>query len=132
MAYDLTHSAVMLGLVGFFGQAPTSIIAPVAGVLVDRWDRHRTIVVTQVAAMVQSAALAAFALSGTMTVWHLIVLGAVQAVINGFDMPARQSFMGQMIDDRADLPTAIALNSSIVNPARIVGPVIAAVLVDLF
>ena len=110
MAYRLTGSALILGLVGFFGQAPASLIAPFAGVLVDRWDRHRTIVVTQVAAMLQSAALAAFALTGTMTVWHLLVLGAVQGVINGFDMPARQSFMGQMIDDRADLPNAIALN----------------------
>jgi MFS family permease len=132
MAYRLTGSALILGLVGFFGQAPTSLIAPFAGVLVDRWDRHRTIVITQIAALLQSAALAAFALTGTMTVWHLLVLGAVQAVINGFDMPARQSFLGQMIDDRADLPNAIALNSSIVNSARLIGPVIAAVLVDLF
>src|SRR5689334_22195773 len=82
--------------------------------------------------MLQSAGLAVFALTGTMTVWHLLVLGAVQAVINAFDMPARQSFMGQMIDDRADLPNAIALNSSIVNSARLIGPVIAAVLVGLF
>jgi len=132
MAYRLTGSPLILGLVGFFGQAPTSLIAPFAGVLVDRWDRHRVIVMTQVAAMLQSAALAVFALTGTMTVWHLLVLGAVQAVINGFDMPARQSFLGQMIDDRADLPNAIALNSSIVNSARLIGPVIAAVLVDLF
>jgi len=71
------------------------VIAPFAGVLVARWDRHRTIIVTQIAAMVQSAALAVFALTGTMTVWHLIVLGSVQAVINGFDMPARQSFMAR-------------------------------------
>jgi MFS family permease len=132
MAYRLTHSALILGLVSFFGQAPASVIAPFAGVLVDRWDRHRTIVVTQIAAMLQSVALAAFALTGTMTVWHLLILGAVQAVINGFDLPARQSFMGQMIDDRADLPNAIALNSSIINSARLIGPVIAAVLVDLF
>jgi MFS family permease len=132
MAYRLTGSALILGLVGFFGQAPTSLIAPFAGVLIDRWDRHRTIVIAQVAAMLQSAALAAFALTGTMTVWHLIVLGAIQAVINAFDIPARQSFMGQMIDDRADLPNAIALNASIVNCARLVGPVIAAVLVGLF
>ena len=132
MAYRLTGSALILGLVGFFGQAPTSLIAPFAGVLVDRWDRHRTIVITQIAALLQSAALAAFALTGTMTVWHLVVLGAVQAVINGFDMPARQSFLGQMIDDRADLPNAIALNSSIVNSARLIGPVIAAALVDWF
>ena len=132
MAYRLTGSPLILGLVGFFSQAPTSVIAPFAGVLVDRWDRHKTIIVTQVAALLQSAALAVFALTGTMTVWHLIVLGAVQAVINGFDMPARQSFLGQMIDDRADLPNAIALNSSMVNCARLVGPVVAAVLVGLW
>ena len=129
MAYRLTGSALVLGLVGFFSQAPTSAIAPFAGVLIDRWDRHRTIVVSQIAAMLQSAALAAFALTGTMTVWHLLVLGAVQGVINAFDMPARQSFLGQMIEDRADLPNAIALNSSMVNAARLIGPVIAAVLV---
>jgi MFS family permease len=129
MAYELTGSELILGLVGFFGQAPTSILAPFAGVMIDRWDRHRTIVVTQIAAMLQSAALAVFALTGIMKVEHLIVLGAVQGVINAFDMPARQSFMRQMIDDRADLPNAIALNSSMVNSARLIGPMIAAVLV---
>jgi MFS family permease len=132
MAYRLTGSELILGLVAFFGQAPTSLITPFAGVLIDRWDRKRTIVVTQIAAMLQSAALAAFALTHTMTVYHLIALGAVQAVINAFDMPARQSFLGQMVTDRADLPNAIALNSSIVNSARLIGPVIAAVLVGLF
>jgi MFS family permease len=131
MAYRLTGSAWILGLVAFFSQAPTSLLAPFAGVLVDRWDRHRTIVVTQVAAMLQSVLLAVFALTHTMTVWHLLVLGAVQAVINALDMPARQSFLGQMIDDPADLPNAIALNSSIINGARLVGPAIAALLVDL-
>jgi MFS family permease len=132
MAYRLTGSELMLGLVAFLSQAPTSVIAPLAGVLVDRWDRHRTIVVTQIAAMLQSVALAVLALTGTMEIWHLMVFGAVQAAINGFDMPARQSFLGQMIEDRADLPNAIALNSSIVNGARLLGPVIAAVLVGLF
>jgi MFS family permease len=129
--YSLSHSAFQLGLVAFFSQAPTSVIAPVAGVLVDRWDRQRTLVVTQVFAMLQSAALAAFALTGTLTVWHLLVLGAVQAVINAFDMPARQSFLRQMVDDRADLPNAIALNSSLVNGARLLGPMVAAGLIGL-
>jgi MFS family permease len=132
MAYDLTGSAAMPGVVLFFGRVPSSIIAPFAGVMIDRWDRRRTIVVTQIAALLQSAALAAFALTKTMTVWHLIVLGAVQAVINAFDLPARQSFLGQMIEDRADLPNAIALNSSMVNSARLIGPVVAAVLVGLW
>ena len=132
MVYRLTHSGALLGLVAFFSQAPSSVIAPLAGVLVDRWDRHRTIVVTQIAAMLQSAALAFFAFTGLMTVWHLMVLGAVQAVINAFDMPARQSFLGQMIEDRSDLPNAIALNSSMVNGARLLGPIFAAALVALF
>jgi len=131
MVYKLTHSGALLGLVAFFGQAPSSVIAPLAGVLVDRWDRHRVIVVTQIAAMLQSGALAFFAFTGQMTVWHLMVLGTVQAVINAFDMPARQSFLSQMIDDRADLPNAIALNSSLVNGARLLGPAFAATLVAL-
>jgi len=127
--YALSHSALQLGLVAFFSQAPTSLIAPVAGVLVDRWDRHRTLIVTQALAMLQSALLAFFALTGLMTVWHLMALGAFQAVINGFDMPARQSFVRQMVEDRADLPNAIALNSCLVNAGRLIGPVVAAALV---
>ncbi|HET9620943.1 MAG TPA: MFS transporter [Kofleriaceae bacterium] len=129
--YVLSHSTWQLGLVSFFSQAPTSLIAPIAGALVDRWNRHRTIVITQVFALAQSSALAAFAITGTLTVWHLMVLGAIQAVINAFDMPARQSFLRQMVEDRADLPNAIALNSSLFNGARIAGPTIAAALVSL-
>jgi MFS family permease len=132
MAYRLTGSPFMLGLVAFFNNAPTSLFAPIAGVLVDRWNRRRTIIVTQIAACAQSAALAVFALAGWMTVWHLMVLGAVQAVINAFDMPARQSFMRELIDEPTDLPNAIALNSSMVNVAKLVGPVTAAALVGLF
>src|SRR6478609_1554675 len=79
MVYKLTHSGALLGLVAFCGQAPSSVIAPVAGVLVDRWDRHRVIVATQIAAMLQSGALAFFAFTGQMTVWHLMILGTVQA-----------------------------------------------------
>ncbi len=129
--YALSHSTLQLGLVAFFSQAPTAVMAPVAGVLVDRWDRHRTLVVTQQLALLQSAALAVFALTGAMTVWHLLVLAAVQGGINAFDMPARQAFVRQMVEDRADLPNAIALNSTLVNTGRLIGPVIAALLVAL-
>jgi MFS family permease len=132
MVYTLTHSGALLGIVAFCGQAPASLFAPLAGVLVDRLDRHRVIVIAQVAAMLQSAALALFAFTGTMTVWHLMVLGAVQGVINAFDVPARQSYLRQMIEDPADLPNAIALNSSMVNGARLLGPVFAAELVAWF
>jgi MFS family permease len=130
-AFVLTASAFQLGLVSFFSQAPTAVIAPFAGVLVDRWNRHRTLVVTQVLAMLQSVGLAYYAFAGSMTIWHLVALGAVQAGINAFDMPARQSFVRHMVDDRADLPNAIALNSGLVNGARIAGPLIATALVGL-
>ncbi|HEY0253601.1 MAG TPA: MFS transporter [Kofleriaceae bacterium] len=129
---DALEAGVVLGFVAFFGQAPSAVLAPIAGALVDRWDRNRTIVITQIFAALQSAALALFTFTGWMTVWHLMALGAVQALINAFDMPARQSFLGQMVTDKADLPNAIALNSSIVNGARLLGPVFAAALVDLF
>lgn len=132
MVYRLTESGALLGVVAFCNQAPSSLFAPIAGALVDRWDRHRVIVITQIAAMLQSAALAILAFSGHMQVWHLMLLGAIQGVINAFDMPARQSFLGHMVADRADLPNAIALNSSMVNAARLVGPAIAAALVGLF
>jgi MFS family permease len=131
MAWELTGSPFMLGLVTFFNNAPTPLIAPFAGVLVDRMNRHRVVITTQILAAIQSALLAAFAFTGTMTVWHLILLGAAQGVINAFDMPARQSFLREMIDDPADLPNAIALNSSMVNAAKLIGPAIAAVLVGL-
>lgn len=131
LAYKLTHSAFMLGLVAFASNAPTSLFSPIAGVLVDRWNRHRVIVVTQVLAGLQSAALAVFAFADAMTVWHLMALGALQGVINAFDMPARQSFLREMIDDPADLPNAIALNSAMVNVAKLSGPVFAAFLVAL-
>ena len=127
-SYKLGATVWQMGLVAFFSQAPTSVLAPVAGVLVDRWDRHRTIVVTQIFAMLQSCALAAFALTGTLTVYHLMWLAAAQALINAVDMPARQSFVRQMVADRADLPNAIALNSALVNGARIVGPTIATIM----
>jgi MFS family permease len=125
----LTGSEAMLGLIGFAGQIPTTLVAPFAGVLVDRWNRHRVLVVTQVVAMLQSAALAAFALTGTITVGWIAVLSVVQGVINAFDMPARQAFVIEMVTAREDLPNAIALNSSLVNAARLVGPSIAGVLI---
>ena len=131
LAYRMTGSPLVLGLVAFCNNAPTPLIAPIAGVLVDRWDRRRVILLTQVAALLQSSALAVFALTDRMTVGHLLVLGAIQGVINGFDMPARQSFLREMIDEPGDLSNAIALNSSMVNLGKLIGPVIAAALVGL-
>jgi MFS family permease len=129
LVYRLTHSALLLGMVGFAGQIPTFAMAPFAGVWVDRWNRHRVLVATQVLAMVQSALLAYFALTGRITVVDVLLLSVFQGLINAFDMPARQAFVVQMIADRADLPNAIALNSSMVNAARLIGPSVGGILI---
>lgn len=132
LVYRLTGSELLLGLVGFFGQIPTLVLAPFAGVLVDRWDRHRILVWTQVLSMLQSLALAVLALAGIITVTEVLALQVVQGVINSFDTPARQAFVVEMIEDRADLPNAIALNSSMVNASRIIGPSIGGILIAAF
>jgi MFS family permease len=131
LVYRLTHSVFLLGVVGFFGQVPTLVLAPFAGVLVDRWNRHRILVVTQVLSMLQSAALAVLTFAGIITVADILVLQVVQGVINAFDTPARQAFVVEMVSDRADLPNAIALNSSMVNASRIIGPSIGGVLIAI-
>ena len=129
LVYRLTGSALLLGVVGFCGQIPTLVLSPVAGVLVDRHDRHRILVVTQVLSMLQSLGLALLALPGIITVGEILFLQVVQGVINAFDTPARQSFIVDMIEDRSDLPNAIALNSSMVNGSRIIGPSIGGVII---
>ena len=129
LVYRLTGSALLLGVVGFCGQIPTLLLSPVAGVLVDRHDRHRILVITQVLSALQSLALALLALPGIITVGEILFLQVVQGVINAFDTPARQSFIVDMIEDRADLPNAIALNSSMVNGSRIIGPSIGGVII---
>lgn len=129
LVYRLTHSALLLGTVGFAGQIPTFLLGPFAGVWVDRWNRHRTLVVTQVLSMVQSFALAGLALAGIITVRDIIWLSVAQGIINAFDMPARQAFVIEMVENREDLGNAIALNSSMVNAARLLGPSIAGVII---
>ncbi len=132
LVYRLTGSELLLGVVGFCGQIPTLILAPFAGVVVDRRDRHRILVVTQVLSMLQSLALAILALTGVITVAHILILQVAQGIINAFDTPARQSFVVQMVDDRKHLPNAIALNSTMVNGSRIIGPSIGGVLIAAF
>src|SRR6478672_9268092 len=129
LVYRLTGSELLLGLVGFCGQIPTLLLAPIAGVLVDRWPRLRILLVTQILSMVQSFLLAALAFAGVIRVWHVLVLQVAQGIINAFDTPARQAFVVEMVEDRADLPNAIALNSSMVNGSRIVGPSIGGVII---
>ena len=129
LVYRLTGSALLLGTVSFAGQIPTFLLAPIAGVVVDRIDRRRVLVWTQALAMLQSLALAWLTLSNRITIHEVLVLSAFQGLINAFDMPARQSFMVQMVEDRADLSNAIAINSSMVNMARLVGPSLAGLLI---
>jgi MFS family permease len=132
LVYRLTGSELLLGVVGFASQVPMLILSPFSGVLVDRWDRHRILVITQILSAVQSLALAVLTLKGIITVPEIIALQIVQGIINSFDTPARQAFVVEMISDREDLPNAIALNSSMVNTSRILGPSIGGVLIAAF
>jgi len=129
LVYRLTGSALLLGVVGFAGQIPSFLLAPLAGVLVDRWNRQRLLVITQVLAMFQSLALALLTMTGLIKMWHVIVLSVLQGLINSFDMPARQAFVVEMVEKREDLANAIALNSSMVNAARLLGPSIGGVVI---
>jgi MFS family permease len=129
LVYRLTGSLLLLGIVGFCGQIPTLLLAPFTGVLVDRWDRRRILLVTQVLSMLQSVALAAMVFSGGITIPLVLALQVFQGIINSFDTPARQAFVVEMLEDRSDLPNAIALNSSMVNASRILGPSIGGVVI---
>jgi len=129
LVYRLTGSAILLGVVGFAGQFPAFLLGPVAGIAVDRWDRHRLLVVTQTISMLQSFALAGLVLSGLVTLEWIVGLSVLQGLVNSFDMPARQAFVLTMIEKKEDLGNAIALNSSMVNLARLIGPSIAAVVI---
>jgi MFS family permease len=129
LVYHLTHSALLLGIVSFAGQILTFALAPFAGVWVERLNRRKLLVWTQAAAAVQSLALAGLTLAHAINLREIIALTALQGLINAFDMPARQSFLIQMVDDRNDLSNAIAINSSMANGARLVGPAIAGLVV---
>lgn len=129
LVYRLTGSALLLGVVGFAGQIPSFLLAPFAGVLVDRWNRHHLLVATQVLSLLQSLALAVLTMTGVIRIWHLIALSVLQGLINAFDMPARQAFVVEMVEKREDLANAIALNSSMVNAARLLGPSIGGVII---
>jgi MFS family permease len=129
LVYRLTGSALLLGVVGFAGQIPALLLAPFAGVLTDRWNRYRILITTQVLAMIQALVLALLFFVGTIQVWHVVLLGIFIGFINAFDMPARQAFVVEMVDKKEDLGNAIALNSLMVNGARLLGPSIAGVLI---
>lgn len=132
LVYRLTGSAFLLGLVAFVSQAPSFVLAPVAGVLADRHDKRRILLFTQGAMMAQAFVLAALVLTGHVTIGWIIGLMTILGVATGFDIPARQSFLVEMVGSREDLANAIALNSSMFNAARLVGPAFAGVLIAAF
>ncbi len=128
LVYRLTGSPALLGLVSFAGQIPIFILSPIAGYAADRLNRHRVVIATQTTSMLLALGLAALTLTGRIRIWELFVLAALLGVVNAFDIPARQSFLVEMVG-RGDLMNAIALNSSMFNGARIIGPAIAGILV---
>jgi MFS family permease len=128
LVYRLTNSTFLLGAVGFSSQIPVFLIAPIGGIVADRHNRQRVVIGTQTASMILAGILAALTLAHRINVWEIIVLSALLGVVNAFDIPARQSFLIEMVG-REDLMNAIALNSSMFNGARIIGPAVAGILV---
>jgi MFS family permease len=132
LVYRLTHSALLLGIVGFAGLIPTFALAPFAGVWIERRNRRKLLVWTQAAAAIQSLTMAALTLAHVITLWEIIALAVFQGLINAFDTPGRQIFLVQMVEDRADLSNAIAINSLMANGARLIGPAIAGLVIAAF
>ena len=128
LVYRLTGSSVSLGAIGFTSQIPLFLLAPLGGIVADRYNRHSVIVTTQIASMAVAAALAAVTFSGHVRIWHMFVLAGTLGIVNAFDVPARQAFLSQLVPPEG-LMNAIALNSSMFNATRIVGPAIAGILV---
>jgi MFS family permease len=128
LVYRLTGSALLLGSVGFASQIPVFLVAPVGGIVADRYNRHRVVIGTQIASMLLAGVLAALTLTHHIQVWHIFVLASLLGVVNAFDIPGRQAFLVDMVG-KEDLMNAIALNSSMFNGARIIGPAIAGILV---
>ena len=126
--YSMTGSEVLLGVVGFASSIPSFLLAPFAGVLIDRWSRYRVMLVTQIISMIQAGILAWLSLTGNLEIWHIIVLSVALGIINTFDMPARHSFVINMVNGKEDIGNAIALNSMMFNGARLIGPSVAGIL----
>jgi MFS family permease len=131
LVYRLTESALMLGLVAFAAQGPTFVLAPFAGAIADRSNRHRLLVVIQSLMMLQALVLSVLVLTDTITIGSVLILSALLGCLSGFDIPVRQSFLVEMVHGREDLSNAIALNSSMFNGARLVGPALAGVAINL-
>jgi MFS family permease len=131
LVYRMSNSALLLGLIGFVGQAPAILFTPIAGVFADRLNRHRLLIFLQVFSMLQAAALAFLTLLGIVTVLHLFVLSLILGILSSFEIPTRQAFVVDMLDRKEDLGNAIALNSFMFNGARLLGPSIAGLAIGL-
>lgn len=131
LVYRRTHSAWLLGVIGFAGQLPSLLLAPFAGVWADRWNRHRALMVTQVLAMIQAFALAWLAWSGTIATWHLVALSAFLGCVSAVDITVRQAFVSDLVAHEGNLANAIALNSALTNGARLLGPALAGLMIPL-
>ena len=131
LVYRITKSSLQLGAVGFASQIPVFLVAPLGGTIADRLNRHRLVIATQASSMILAAILAWLTLSGRIEIWHIYVLAILLGVVNAFDIPARQSFLVDMVG-KEDLMNAIALNSSMFNGARVVGPAIAGIMLIRF
>lgn len=129
LVYLLTNSALVLGAIAFISEVPIFLISPFAGVFIDRFDRHRLLIISQTLAAIRSLLLAVLTLTGLVNIWHLAVLSAIQGLIAAVDLPTRQAFVPEMVDDEEDLSNAIALSSSLGSGARLVGPGIAGAIV---
>lgn len=132
LIYRLTADPFLVGLAGFIGQLPMLCLAPIAGVLIDRWDRRRVLIITQSAAMFQAALLGLLLAFHLENIYIVLLLSLLLGIVNTFDMPTRQSFVIEMVDDKRDLPNAIALNSFMVNIGKLVGPIMAGSLIHYF
>jgi MFS family permease len=128
--YTLTHSTLMLGVTLFASMFPSFLLSLIGGVVSDRYNRYKVLLITQVASLVQAVLLAVLILLKHYAVWEIIGLSAVLGIINAFDVPARQSLVYEMVEDKADLPNALALNSSMVNLSRICGPALAGIVLE--
>jgi MFS family permease len=131
LVYRLTQSAFILGVAGFCNLLPGLILFPVTGIVADRSRKRRMILLTQSLSMIQSLTLAVLVLSDLAAIWQVIALSSLLGIINAFDMPARQAFIVEMVDSREDLGNAIALNSSLFNSARLIGPMVAGALIPV-
>lgn len=130
--YSLTHSASMIGVAVFAQQFPSFLLSLFGGVVADRHNRHKILLVTQTASMIQAILLAVLILTGHYVIWEMLTLSAVLGIINAFDTPARQPMVHDMVDDKADLANAISLNSAMVNMARLVGPALSGMVLQQF